>query len=410
MNKVVERFLKYTAIESQSSNDSVTFPSTQSQLAFASVLYDELVNMGLDVKFNRDEGIVYASCKASEGCENRKALGFIAHLDTSPEVSGKDVKANVIENYDGKDIVLNREKNIILSRIKYPEITAYKGKTIITTDGTTLLGADDKAGVAEIITMFEELLAHPEIKHGKITAAFTPDEEVGGGIDHLNIKKFGADYAYTVDGGEIGEIQYENFNAASAKVIFSGVNVHTGEAKNKMVNSCAVAMEYNAMLPSFEKPEYTEGYEGFIHLEEMKGNVEKTVLSYLIRDHAVMNFEQKKDIMRCAEDYINSKYGEDTCEVIIENSYQNMKDKIFPQNMFLIENVEKYMIELGIDPKIVPIRGGTDGAKLSFRGIPCPNICTGGHNFHGRYEYVCAESMQLIVELLCKLAENFDPE
>lgn len=410
MDKVVERFLKYTAIESQSSNDSDTFPSTQCQLTFASALYDELVEMGLDVKFNRDEGIVYVSCKASEGCENRKTLGFIAHIDTSPEVTGKNVNAKIIENYDGKDIILNSEKHIILSRMKYPEITAYKGKTIITSDGTTLLGADDKAGVAEIITMFEELLAHPEIKHGKIVAAFTPDEEVGGGIDHLNIKKFGADYAYTVDGGEIGEIQYENFNAASAKVVFSGVNVHTGEAKNKMINSCLVAMEYNSMLPAFEKPEYTERYEGFIHLEEIKGNVEKTVLSYLIRDHAVMSFEQKKDIMRCAEDYINSKYGEDTCEVIIENSYQNMRDKIYPQNMFLIDNVEKHMIELGIEPKIVPIRGGTDGAKLSFRGIPCPNICTGGHNFHGRYEYVCAESMMLIVELLCRLAEDFDPE
>lgn len=410
MNKVVERFLKYTTIESQSSNDSDTFPSTQCQLNFASVLYDELVGMGLDVKFNRDEGIVYASCKASEGCEDRKTLGFIAHIDTSPEVSGKNVNAKIIENYDGKDIILNSEKHIILSRMKYPEITAYKGKTLITTDGTTLLGADDKAGVAEIITMFEELLAHPEIKHGKIAAAFTPDEEVGGGIDHLNIKKFGADYAYTVDGGEIGEIQYENFNAAAAKVIFSGVNVHTGEAKNKMINSCLVAMEYNSMLPAFEKPEYTEKYEGFIHLEEIKGNVEKTVLSYLIRDHAVLSFEQKKDIMRCAEDYINSKYGEDTCEVEIENSYQNMRDKIYPQNMFLISNVEKHMIELGIEPKIVPIRGGTDGAKLSFRGIPCPNICTGGHNFHGRYEYVCAESMELIVKLLCKLAESFNPD
>lgn len=402
---VIDRFLRYVKIDTQSSENGTGFPSTEKQKDLARLLKKELLEMDAkDVYFDEKYGYVYAKIPATDGGLNKGVLGFIAHMDTSPETSGANVAPRIIEGYAGGDIVLNADQNIILSPTLFPELKDYLGKSLIVTDGKTLLGADDKAGVAEIMAMAKELLLHPEIKHGEIAIAFTPDEEVGAGVDFFDLQRFGADYAYTVDGGGIGELEYENFNAASGSVIVNGVTVHPGEAKNKMKNASLIAIEFEHMLPREEKPEHTEQYEGFFHLTHMQGDVEKAELSYIIRDHDKNKFEKKKALFLEIGKKLNAKYGEDTILVSVEDSYYNMKEKIDPEYMFLVENVKKAMKELKIEPKIQPIRGGTDGARLSFMGLPCPNICTGGHNYHGRYEYVCIESMQQITELLKAIA------
>lgn len=403
MKNVTERFIKYVQYDTQSSEESTAFPSTDKQKILGKELYEEIKELGLkDAFFDEKYGYVYGTIPATDNGANKEVLGFIAHMDTSPETSGKDVKPQFVYNYDGKDILLSKET--VMSTALYPELLQYKGQTLITTDGTTLLGADDKAGVAEIMAMAEYLVEHPEIPHKEIRIGFTPDEEVGAGVDYFDVKRFGADYAYTVDGGGIGELEYENFNAAALKVKVNGVTVHPGEAKNKMKNSQLIAMEFNNRLPKNEKPEYTSGYEGFFHLCDMKGCVEETELSYIIRDHDRAKFEKKKALAEEIARGLNAEYGEGTVEISMKDSYYNMREKIEDGNMFLVENAVDAMKKLGIEPKVSPIRGGTDGARLSFMGLPCPNICTGGHNYHGRFEYVCVESMEKITKLLVKLA------
>lgn len=404
MSKVIEKFLNYVKIDTQSDENSTACPTTAKQHNLAKLLVKELEAMGADeITYDKEYCYVYATVPATKGCENRPVLGFIAHMDTSPAVTGENVKPRIIENYDGKDIVLNEEKNIVMKVSDFPELVEYTGKRLIVTDGTTLLGADDKAGIAEIMTMAEQLLSHKEIPHGKIRIGFTPDEEVGAGADHFDVKLFGADYAYTVDGGKLGELEYENFNAAGAKVTFHGRSVHPGDAKNKMVNALLLAMEFQNMLPVFENPMYTEKYEGFYHLDLLSGSVEKAQAEYIIRDHDKDKFEQKKETFLRIGAYLNEKYGKDTVQIDMKDSYYNMRE-IIEQHMQLIENAKAAMEETGVNPIVVPIRGGTDGARLSYMGLPCPNLCTGGHNFHGRFEYICADSMEKIVEILLKLA------
>ena len=404
MSKVIEKFLNYVKIDTQSDENSTACPTTAKQHNLAKLLVKELEAMGADeITYDKEHCYVYATVPATKGCENRPVLGFIAHMDTAPAVTGENVKPRIIENYDGKDIVLNEEKNIVMKVSDFPELVEYTGKRLIVTDGTTLLGADDKAGIAEITTMAEQVLSHKEIPHGKIRIGFTPDEEVGAGADHFDVKLFGADYAYTVDGGKLGELEYENFNAAGAKVTFHGRSVHPGDAKNKMVNALLLAMEFQNMLPVFENPMYTEKYEGFYHLDLLSGSVEKAQAEYIIRDHDKDKFEQKKETFLKIGDYLNEKYGKDTVLIEMKDSYYNMRE-IIEQHMQLIENAKAAMEETGVNPIVVPIRGGTDGARLSYMGLPCPNLCTGGHNFHGRFEYICADSMEKIVEILLKLA------
>ena len=404
MSKVIEKFLNYVKIDTRSDENSTACPTTAKQHNMAKLLVKELEEMGAeDITYDTEHCYVYASIPASEGCDGRPVLGFIAHMDTAPAVTGENVKPRIIENYDGKDIVLNEEKNIVMKVSDFPELVEYTGKRLIVTDGTTLLGADDKAGVAEIMTMAEQLLLSRDIPHGKIRIGFTPDEEVGAGADHFDVKLFGADYAYTVDGGKLGELEYENFNAAGAKVTFHGRSVHPGDAKNKMVNALLLAMEFQNMLPVFENPMYTEKYEGFYHLDLLSGSVEKAQAEYIIRDHDKDKFEQKKETFLRIGAYLNEKYGKDTVQIDMKDSYYNMRE-IIEQHMQLIENAKAAMEETGVNPIVVPIRGGTDGARLSYMGLPCPNLCTGGHNFHGRFEYICADSMEKIVEILLKLA------
>ena len=404
MSKVIEKFLNYVKIDTQSDENSTACPTTAKQHNLAKLLVKELEAMGADeITYDKEHCYVYATVPATKGCENRPVLGFIAHMDTAPAVTGENVKPRIIENYDGKDIVLNEEKNIVMKVSDFPELVEYTGKRLIVTDGTTLLGADDKAGIAEIMTMAEQLLSHKEIPHGKIRIGFTPDEEVGAGADHFDVKLFGADYAYTVDGGKLGELEYENFNAAGATVTFHGRSVHPGDAKNKMVNALLLAMEFQNMLPVFENPMYTEKYEGFYHLDLLSGSVEKAQAEYIIRDHDKDKFKQKKETFLKIGDYLNEKYGKDTVLIEMKDSYYNMRE-IIEQHMQLIENAKAAMEETGVNPIVVPIRGGTDGARLSYMGLPCPNLCTGGHNFHGRFEYICADSMEKIVEILLKLA------
>ena len=404
---VIEKFLRYVQIDTQSSETSDTFPSTEKQKDLARLLFQELTDLGAsDCYMHPEHAYVYARIPATDGGACEKTLGFIAHMDTSPDSSGTNVKPRIIENYDGKDILLNEELGIVSSPAKFPELLDYVGQSLIVTDGTTLLGADDKAGVAEIMAMAETLLTHPEIPHGPIAIAFTPDEEVGAGVDYFDVAKMGADFAYTVDGGGIGEIEYENFNAASAKVHIDGVMVHPGDAKNKMKNAAGIACEFEAALPYEEKPEYTEGYEGFYHLLHMQGETESADLTYIIRDHDREKFEAKKAFMETLTAKFNEKYGEGTVTLTLSDSYYNMKEKIEDGYLFLIDAAKEKMEELEIAPKIQPIRGGTDGARLSFMGLPCPNLCTGGHNYHGRYEFVCVESMRKIVDLLLKLATD----
>lgn len=403
----IERFLRYVRIDTCSDEESGTSPSTIGQHDLAALLTQELEQMGAqEVFYDKEHCYVYATVPASEGCENAPVLGFIAHMDTAPAMSGKDVKPRMVKDYDGQDIVLNEQENIVLRVKEFPELCKYIGQDLIVTDGTTLLGADDKAGVAEIMTMAEYFLSHPKVKHGKLRIGFTPDEEIGCGPDYFDVKLFGADFAYTVDGGALGELEFENFNAAGAKVTVHGCSVHPGLAKGKMKNAILIAQEFQSLLPVFENPMYTELYEGFYHLDSILGNVEEVKLDYIIRDHDKAKFMQKKEHFLAAADFINAKYGENTMDVRMGDSYYNMREIIEP-NMHLIDRVKEAMEELEITPIITPIRGGTDGARLSFMGLPCPNICTGGENFHGKYEYACVQSMEKIVELLIKVAGKF---
>lgn len=403
MSKVIERLLEYVKIDTQSDGASKTTPSSQKQHHLAKLLTKELEEMGAqEITYDEEHCYVYATVPASEGCENTPVLGFISHMDTASPVSGANVKPRVVENYDGGDILLNKEKNIWMKAEEFPNLAKHKGKDLIVTDGTTLLGADDKAGVAEIMSMAEYFLSHPECKHGKIRVGFTPDEEIGRGPDHFDVALFGADIAYTVDGGPIGELEYENFNAASAELKVYGRSVHPGSAKNAIL----IAMEFQNMLPEFQNPMYTEGYEGFFYLDSITGDVEETTSEYIIRDHDRTLFEQKKQLFEKTAEYLNFKYGAGTVETKVEDSYYNMKEVIEP-HMYLIDNAKKCMEELGITPVVSPIRGGTDGARLSFMGLPCPNLCTGGENFHGRYEFACVQSIEKIVELLVRIAESY---
>lgn len=406
MSTVVDKFLKYVTIDTQSDEDSTTSPSTEKQKDLARLLVGDLKEMGAsDVRMDEEYGYVYATIPSTLKEEGKEVpvIGFIAHMDTSPAVSGKDVKPRIVENYDGKDIVLNQELNIILPVEENPELLEYEGKKLIVTDGTTLLGADDKAGVAEIMTMAQTLLAHPEKEHGTIRIAFTPDEEVGRGVDHFDVEGFQADYAYTVDGGALGELEYESFNAAGARLHVNGYSVHPGSAKNKMLNAILLAQEFQSLLPVFETPAATEGYEGFYHADRMTGTVESAQVDYIIRDHSRELFEKKKAYFREAADFLNKKYGKEIFTVEMQDSYYNMKEKIYPENAHLIDTAVKAMEEAGVTPLIAPIRGGTDGSRLSFMGLPCPNLCTGGMNYHGRYEYVCIESMEKCVEIILNI-------
>ncbi len=407
MSAVTERFLRYVGIDTQSSEESEKSPSTEKQHELARVLYEELLQLGAkDVVYDKEHCYLYAKIPATDHREGAKTLGFISHMDTAPDASGRNIKPRLIENYDGKDILLNESRGIVLKTETYPEIRDYVGKTLIVTDGTTLLGADDKAGIAEIMTMAEMLLSHPEIQHGPIAIAFTPDEEIGKGTEHFDIKQFGADFAYTVDGGALGELEYETFNAASAEVTIKGVSVHTGSAKGIMINAARIGAEFDRMLPEKERPEFTEGREGFYHLSSFLGEVEETKLFYLLRDHDKTLFEKRKRVMLETAEKLNQTYGEGVVSVSIEDTYYNMREKIEPEFLFLVEQASEAMKQLGITPKIQPVRGGTDGASLSFMGIPCPNLFTGGHNFHGRFEYCCVQSMEKAVDLLLRLAES----
>lgn len=405
MSKVVERFLKYTAYDTQSEDKKCSIPSTEKQWKLAYLLAEELREMGAENVRVSKNCYVYATIPANID-RNVAKVGFIAHMDTAPSLTGDSINPRKIVNYDGEDICLNKEKNIIMKVSDFPFLKKYVGKDLITTDGTTLLGGDDKAGVAEIMTMAEYLLTHPEFHHGPVQIGFTPDEEVGHGADLFDVSGFEADFAYTVDGGELGEIEYENFNAASAEVRIHGFGIHPGASKNRMKNSALLGMEFQALLPVFENPMYTEGYEGFFHLAHISGDVEETVLEYLIRDHDKTKFEQKKNWFCAAADFMNQKYGPGTVDTVIRDSYFNMREKIEP-HMELIDIVKTAMAELDIVPIIKPVRGGTDGARLSFMGLPCPNLCTGSRNSHGRYEFACIQDMEKIVELLIRIVEKF---
>ena len=400
---ITARFLKYVSFLTTSDENTRMNPSTPGQIVFARYLAEELQSIGLvDIELDTN-GYLMATLPAN--CDQPlPTIGFIAHLDTSPEMSGKHVQPRIVENYQGGDILLNKEEGIVLETEKYPEILQYIGQDIIVTNGKTLLGADDKAGIAEIVTAMEYLIAHPEIKHGKIRVGFTPDEEIGEGADHFDVAKFGADWAYTIDGGEIGELEYENFNAASAKITIKGVNVHPGYAKDKMRNSMRVANQLTAMLPANEVPEQTHGYEGFYHLIHMQGSVEETTLNYIIRDHDRQKFEARKTEMAAVVEKINNEYGSETATVEIKDQYYNMREKIEPV-MHIIDLAADAMKAVGVTPSVKPIRGGTDGARLSFEGLPCPNIFTGGHNFHGRFEYIPVQSMEKAMAVVVKIIE-----
>ena len=401
--KTYERFIKYTTFDTTSSSENENqTPSTEKQRVFGQYLVEELKGIGIDNAYIDDKSFVYASIPATKGKENKPKIGFIAHLDTVEDASGENIKASIVKNYDGKDIVLNKEKNIIFSTEKFPSLNKYIGNDLIVTDGTTLLGADDKAGIAEIMTMAETIMNNPNIEHGEIKIAFTPDEEIGSGIEYFDVEKFNADFAYTVDGGELGEIEYENFNAASCKITVNGVNVHPGYSKNKMKNAILLAMEFNSMLPPEQKPQYTEKYEGFYHLGYIQGTEEKTKLEYIIRDHDIEKFNQKKEFVKDIINFLNKKYGDNTFVLELKDTYFNMKEKILP-NMHLIDNAKKAFNECGVQEKIVPIRGGTDGARLSFRGLPCPNLSTGGENAHSRFEYIPVQSLEKMTEVLLKI-------
>ncbi|MBT9775784.1 peptidase T [Clostridium sp. MCC353] len=401
---VLERFLKYISFDTQSKPDVAAIPSTEKQRDLAEFLAEELKSLGAQHVRVDENSYVYASIPATDG-KDTPALGFIAHMDTSFDYPGGGVKPQIIKDYDGSDILLNGENGLSLSPAEFPDLLDYKGQDLITTDGSTLLGADDKAGIAEILTMADYFLSNPQIPHGPVQIAFTPDEEVGRGTDCFDISVFGADIAYTVDGGKIGELEYENFNAASGKVHIRGSNIHPGSAKGKMKNAILIGMEFQSLLPAFENPMYTEGYEGFYHLNDIHGDVEEAHLNYIIRDHDKTKFSQKKELFLKAAGFLNQKYGNDTVLAEVKDNYYNMREKIEP-HIYMIDLARESMEELSITPQICPIRGGTDGARLSYQGLPCPNLCTGGHNFHGKYEFICIQSMEKIVDLLIKIVEN----
>ena len=403
MKPIIERFISYVTIDTESDPNTDTTPSTEKQWDLAKKLVEELKAMGMSNVSIDDNAYVMATLPSNVEHEV-PTIGFISHFDTSPDFSGANVKPQIIENYNGKDIVLNKEQNIVLSPDYFDDLLLYKGQTLITTDGTTLLGADDKAGITEIMTAMEYLINNPDIKHGEIRVGFTPDEEIGRGAHKFDVKKFGADWAYTMDGSQIGELEYENFNAASAVIKIKGKIVHPGYAKGKMVNSMYYASEFINALPRLETPEHTEGYQGFFHLTSIDGKVEETKLQYIIRDHDATKFEARKELMKKVTKDLNEKFEADIFEITIKDQYFNMREKVEPV-MHIVDIAEEALKSLGIKPIIKPIRGGTDGSQLSYMGLPCPNIFAGGHNFHGRYEYVPVESMEKAVEVICKIAE-----
>lgn len=404
MPSVIDRFIRYIKIDTQSARKSDTFPSTEKQLNLARLLEGELKELGLEDAAVDEYGYVTATLTANIETKDVPVLGFLAHMDTSPDLSGKGVNPQFIEDYDGGTVVLNKEKNILMSPEEFPALKKYIGKTLITTDGTTLLGADDKAGVAEIMTAVEYLLEHPEIKHGTIKIGFTPDEEVGHGVDHFDVDAFGADFAYTVDGGQAGEVQYENFNAAGAEVTIHGRNVHPGKAKMKMRNALLIGMEFNDLLPVFERPEFTQDYEGFFHLFDISGTVEEASMTYIIRDHDRQKFEGMKAFMEQCAGFINEKYGDEIIELKLEDQYYNMREKVEPHPE-IMETAVQAVKDVGLEPIIDPVRGGTDGSRLSYMGLPTPNIFTGGHYYHGKYEFIPTFAMEKAVETLVRIAE-----
>lgn len=400
---VIDRFLKYVTFDTQSDETTGVTPSTAKQMIFAKYLKEELENIGLEEITLDENGYLFATLPANTD-HDIPTIGFIAHMDTSPDMSGANVKPRIVEKYDGTDIVLCKEDNIILSPSQFPELLDHKGEDLIVTDGHTLLGADDKAGVAEIVSAMVYLKEHPEIKHGKIRIGFNPDEEIGLGAHKFDVERFGAKWAYTMDGGEVGELEFENFNAAAAKVSINGRNVHPGYAKNKMINSMLVANEFMSLFPADETPSTTEGYEGFYHLIGMNGEVEHTELSYIIRDHDRKIFEQRKDFVKRCADSLNKKYGNEIIKVELKDQYYNMRQEVEPL-MHIIDIAFGAMKEAGVEPKVKAIRGGTDGAQLSFKGLPCPNIFAGGLNFHGRFEFVPVQSIEKAVNVIVKIAE-----
>ncbi len=396
-----ERFLKYVAVDTQSAEESETFPSTQKQWTLLNMLVDEMKALGLTEVSIDKYGYAMGTIPASEGCENAPVIGFLAHVDTSPDMSGENVRPRIIENYDGGDIVLN---NALTMRVEeFPELENFIGHTLIHTDGTTLLGADDKAGVAEIMSAAEYLMSHPEVRHGKIRIGFTPDEEIGRGVDFFDVKAFGADFAYTMDGGYEGELEYENFNAASAKIQINGRNVHPGYAKGKMINAIEVACELDSMIPAQERPQYTEGYEGFYHCVGINGTVEQANISYIIRDHDAERFERRKVWMWSVVDMLKKKYGEQVLTLTLKDQYYNMRKMVEPHPQ-VIDKALEAMRMADVKPLVRPIRGGTDGARLSFMGLPCPNIFAGGMNFHGKFEYCSLDSMEKAMRVIINLA------
>jgi len=403
MQNIIDRFLKYVSFDTQSDPNSTATPSTEKQWAIARYIADELKHIGMQDISLDDHAYIMATLPSNID-HKVPTIGFISHFDTSPDYTATDVKPQIHKNYDGKDIILNKDENIVLSPSYFEDLLQYKGQTLITTDGTTLLGADDKAGITEIVTAMEYLIKHPEIKHGEIRIGFTPDEEIGRGAHKFDVKKFGADWAYTMDGSQVGELEYENFNAAGAVVTIHGKIVHPGYAKGKMVNSMLIATDFIKALPSNEIPQETEGYEGFFHLSDMHGSVEKTTLEYIIRDHDMGLFQQRKKHIQEIAEKMNQQLGSETIEVVIKDQYFNMREKVEPE-MHIVDIAEEAMKSLDIIPLIKAIRGGTDGSQLSYMGLPCPNIFAGGHNFHGRYEYVPVESMLKASQVIVKIAE-----
>jgi len=404
MRSVTDRFLEYIKIDTKADPSSNSVPSSAKQFNLANKIKEEFEAMGIKVKLD-SKCYLFAEIPANSSREI-PTIGFISHLDTAPDMPGDCTNPQTIKNYDGKDIILNKEQDIILSPLDFPELLKYKGQSLITTNGTTLLGADDKAGVAEILTAAEYITTHPEMEHGKIMFGFTPDEEIGRGADHFDVEDFGADYAYTMDGGEIGELEYENFNAAGLSIEFHGRNVHPGTAKNQMINSLNIAQEFNALLPPFERPEHTEHYEGFFHLMSMNGDVESTKEYLIVRDHDIDKFESKKKIVLSSIALMKAKYGDNCLTYTLEDNYYNMREKVEPVK-FIVDIAEQAIKEAGIKPHIIPIRGGTDGSRLSYMGLPCPNIFAGGHNFHGKYEFIPIHSMEKATEVIINIVKGF---
>ena len=401
MEEVSSRFINYARTDTQSNENSKSCPSTAIQLNLARLLKEEMEDMGLEEVILDDNGYLTATLPSNTDKE-LPVLGLIAHMDTSPDMSGENVKPRIVSNYDGQDIILDKKKNIILSPSDFHDLKKYKGHDLITTDGNTLLGADDKAGIAEIMTALEHIITGPGFEHGKIRIGFTPDEEIGRGADLFDVESFAADFAYTVDGGEAGELEYENFNAAMAVIEIAGRNVHPGTAKNQMINSLQLAWEFNSMLPEKSRPEHTEKYEGFFHLIDIEGTVEKSRIRYLVRDHDMAKFREKKAMLEDVSGRLNKKYGDGRVKTDIKDQYYNMREKVI-DHYHIIELAEKAMIQAGVKPLVKPVRGGTDGARLSYMGLPCPNIFTGGHNFHGRYEYIPVSSMLSAVKTIINI-------